>query len=78
MKSKSSTETQLALYPDTGNLLTCKCGVKFAPRINAQGDDPKKCSTCNRAGWSKLFRHVKSKISEVKVVPITRTRKERK
>lgn len=54
----SPTETHLALHPQMGLLLKCKCGVMFVPRKrNSHEDNPRKCLTCNRQKWSKLVAH---------------------
>lgn len=50
---RAPSETQLILHP-TLSLSKCKCGVRFVPS-KTPGDDPRKCQTCNRVPWSKLF-----------------------
>lgn len=65
--------THVALHPPS-NLITCACGVKFAPRPENEEDDDSLCLTCNRKSWSKLWGKENSKnidIQSDKILPIS-------
>lgn len=61
-------ETHLALHPPSV-MIKCSCGVSFTSRPETEEDDPDKCLSCNRRGWSVLFPAQEEK-PKTQVVPI--------